>query len=119
MPAFVERLTREAALEAGLPENVILLEEPQAALYAWLADMGDAWRRKLNVGDTLLVCDVGGFWKLPSIVGYSVAAELLFNQLNGQGRSKPSHGDKARPQHIKLDNQLVLRNSCGCKIGTN
>jgi LacI family transcriptional regulator len=48
-----------------------------------------------------------------------IAAELLFNQLNGQGRSKPSHGDRAKPQHIKLDNQLVLRNSCGCKIGTN
>jgi enoyl-CoA hydratase/carnithine racemase len=25
-----------------------------------------------------LVCDVGGFWKLPTIVGNSVAAELLF-----------------------------------------
>jgi LacI family transcriptional regulator len=48
-----------------------------------------------------------------------IAAELLFGQLNGQGRSKPSHGDKAKVQHIKLDNQLVLRNSCGCKIGTN
>jgi LacI family transcriptional regulator len=48
-----------------------------------------------------------------------IAAELLFNQLNGQGRSRPSQGDKIRPQHIKLDNQLVLRNSCGCKISTN
>jgi enoyl-CoA hydratase/carnithine racemase len=25
-----------------------------------------------------LVCDVGGFWKLPQIVGYATAAELLF-----------------------------------------
>jgi hypothetical protein len=53
-------LTCEAALKAGFPENFILLEEPQAALYAWLADMGDKWRKQLNVGDTLLVCDVGG-----------------------------------------------------------
>ncbi len=29
-------------------------------MYAWLADMGDGWRRELKVGDTLLVCDVGG-----------------------------------------------------------
>jgi molecular chaperone DnaK (HSP70) len=58
--AAARELTREAALEAGLPEDLILLEEPQAALYAWLADMGDAWRRQLKVGDTLLVCDVGG-----------------------------------------------------------
>ncbi|MGE5611796.1 MAG: Hsp70 family protein [Bacillota bacterium] len=53
-------LTREAALKAGFPEQFILLEEPQAALYAWLSDMGDNWRKQLKVGDTLLVCDVGG-----------------------------------------------------------
>jgi molecular chaperone DnaK (HSP70) len=53
-------LTREAALAAGLPDTLILLEEPQAALYAWLADHGAQWRRHLGVGDTLLVCDVGG-----------------------------------------------------------
>ena len=58
--ASARELTREAALAAGLPENLVLLEEPQAALYAWLADMGDQWRRKLKVNDTLLVCDVGG-----------------------------------------------------------
>jgi molecular chaperone DnaK (HSP70) len=53
-------LTREAAITAGLPESLVLLEEPQAAVYAWLADRGDRWRRELKVGDTLLVCDVGG-----------------------------------------------------------
>src|SRR5207302_10603044 len=58
--ASARELTREAALSAGLPENFVLLEEPQAALYAWLADNGDQWRRTLKVGDTLLVCDVGG-----------------------------------------------------------
>ena len=58
--AAARDLTREAALAAGLPEDLVLLEEPQAALYAWLADMGDSWRKQLKVGDTLLVCDVGG-----------------------------------------------------------
>jgi molecular chaperone DnaK (HSP70) len=58
--AAARDLTREAALQAGLPESVILLEEPQAALYAWLADMGDRWRRVLKVGDSILVADVGG-----------------------------------------------------------
>jgi hypothetical protein len=58
--ASARELTREAAIAAGLPDSVILLEEPQAALYAWLADTGDAWRKKLKLGDTLLVCDVGG-----------------------------------------------------------
>jgi hypothetical protein len=58
--AAARDLTREAALAAGLPDDFVLLEEPQAALYAWLADQGDAWRKQLKVGDTLLVCDVGG-----------------------------------------------------------
>lgn len=58
--ASARELTREAALAAGLPDSLLLLEEPQAAVYAWLADMGDRWRRQLKVGDTLLVCDVGG-----------------------------------------------------------
>lgn len=53
-------LTREAALEAGFPEDFILLEEPQAAVYAWLAQQHDTWRKELHVGDSILVCDVGG-----------------------------------------------------------
>ena len=58
--ASARELTREAALAAGLPHDLVLLEEPQAAVYAWLADRGDHWRRALKLGDTLLVCDVGG-----------------------------------------------------------
>ncbi len=58
--ASARELTREAALTAGLPADVVLLEEPQAAVYAWLAATGDRWRRRLSVGDTLLVCDLGG-----------------------------------------------------------
>lgn len=58
--ASARELTREAALAAGLPESLVLLEEPQAALYAWLSDRGERWRRDLRPGDVLLVCDVGG-----------------------------------------------------------
>ena len=52
-------LTLRAAHAAGL-EHVTLLEEPQAAFYAWLDALGDAWRRRVTVGDLVLVCDVGG-----------------------------------------------------------
>jgi molecular chaperone DnaK (HSP70) len=52
-------LTAEAAKAAGL-KNLVLLEEPQAALYAWLDSKGDAWRKELSVGDRVLVVDVGG-----------------------------------------------------------
>lgn len=66
--AAARDLTVEAALAAGL-ERVTLLEEPQAALYAWLASRRDAWRKRpgaqvdegtLEVGDVVLVLDVGG-----------------------------------------------------------
>jgi len=52
-------LTRRAAEHAGYP-HVTLLEEPLAAFYAWLENQGDAWRRRIKVGDLVLVCDVGG-----------------------------------------------------------
>jgi molecular chaperone DnaK (HSP70) len=58
--AASRELTREAALAAGLPAGLVLLEEPQAAVYAWLTTMGPRWRKLLKVGQTLLVCDVGG-----------------------------------------------------------
>lgn len=58
--AAARELTREAATAAGLSESVVLLEEPQAAVYSWLVARGDAWRKDLSKGDRLLVCDVGG-----------------------------------------------------------
>lgn len=58
--AVAKELTREAALAAGLPPELVLIEEPQAALYAWLAETGDGWRNTLSVDDRILVCDVGG-----------------------------------------------------------
>jgi hypothetical protein len=53
------QLTRRAAEQAGY-QHVTLLEEPQAAFYAWLDCQGDAWRQRIKVGDLVLVCDVGG-----------------------------------------------------------
>ncbi|MGC9458344.1 Hsp70 family protein, partial [Vibrio genomosp. F10] len=40
--------------------NLTLLEEPQAALYSWINNNGDAWREQVSVGDIVLVVDVGG-----------------------------------------------------------
>ena len=52
-------LTADAAEAAGLGK-VVLLEEPQAAFYAWTAQAGSAWRSQVSAGDIVLVCDVGG-----------------------------------------------------------
>lgn len=53
------QLTLEAADHAGL-KHVTLMEEPQAAFYAWLEKMGTDWRHNVSPGDLVLVCDVGG-----------------------------------------------------------
>jgi molecular chaperone DnaK (HSP70) len=57
--AVARELTVEAARAAGL-EHITLLEEPQAAFYAWIDASGDRWRKQVDVGDAVLVCDVGG-----------------------------------------------------------
>ncbi len=57
--AVARELTVEAARAAGL-EHITLLEEPQAAFYAWIDASGDAWRRQVEIGDAILICDVGG-----------------------------------------------------------
>ena len=63
VPASFDEVAREltlrAAREADLPD-ITLLEEPQAAFYAWIDTAGDAWREQVEVGDRILVCDVGG-----------------------------------------------------------
>jgi len=50
-------LTVEAARQAGL-SGVVLLEEPQAAFYAWA--QSHPARRELSAGERVLVFDVGG-----------------------------------------------------------
>jgi len=52
-------LTAEAAKKVGLT-HLTLLEEPQAAFYAWLSQNEAKWQQLLPVGSSILVCDVGG-----------------------------------------------------------
>ncbi len=56
--AIARDLTHRAAEAAGFPE-LTLLEEPQAAFYAWL-DRHPDWRSRVNEGDLVLVIDIGG-----------------------------------------------------------
>jgi len=59
--AVARELTVEAARAAGL-EHLTLLEEPQAAFYAWIDSTADGvpWRKQVKVGENVLVVDVGG-----------------------------------------------------------
>lgn len=56
--AVARELTVEAATQVGL--DFTLLEEPQAAFYAWLAEHNEDWRKHVSDGDVVLVCDLGG-----------------------------------------------------------
>jgi hypothetical protein len=56
--AVARELTLEAAQQAGY-RNLTLLEEPQAAFYAWIERHPD-WRERVQVGNLILVVDIGG-----------------------------------------------------------
>jgi Hsp70 protein len=56
--AVARELTLQAAEQAGY-KNLVLLEEPQAAFYAWIERHPD-WRERVRVEDLILVIDIGG-----------------------------------------------------------
>jgi len=56
--AAARDLTQRAAKLAGYPE-VTILEEPQAAFYAWI-ERNPNWREQVKPGDLILVVDIGG-----------------------------------------------------------
>jgi len=66
--AVARELTVQAAAQAGLA-NITLLEEPQAALYAWVQSAGDSWRKIVHPGDVILVVDIGGGTSDFSLIG--------------------------------------------------
>lgn len=63
VPASFDEVAREltltAAREAGL-NHIVLLEEPLAAFYAWLARHEANWEEQMQDGQLILVCDIGG-----------------------------------------------------------
>jgi molecular chaperone DnaK (HSP70) len=56
--AAARDLTQRAAKQAGYPE-VTIIEEPQAAFYAWI-ERNSNWRELVKPGDLILVVDIGG-----------------------------------------------------------
>jgi len=60
--AVAQRLTMEAARQAGFPGKIRLLEEPQAAFYWWLEQhSAEIWNQLPEAGTHhLLVIDIGG-----------------------------------------------------------
>lgn len=63
LPASFDEIAREltiaAARQAGL-NRILLIEEPQAAFYAWIERHRDSWADHVTAGQTILICDIGG-----------------------------------------------------------
>ncbi len=99
LPAsFVEvarELTVQAAARAGLP-RVVLIEEPQAAFYAWVNKHAADWEQRVTVGQRILVCDIGGG-----------TTDLTLIQVR---RSESASAESSRVQfhRIAVGNHLIL-----------
>ena len=79
-------LTFDAAVAAGLGQ-VTLLEEPQAAFYAWIAEsearkLPAHWTTQVRAGDLVLVCDVGGGTADFSLIAVAASEAGLSQQLD-------------------------------------
>ncbi len=78
--AVARELTLEAAKLAGY-QNFTLLEEPQAAFYAWIERHPD-WRRRVQLGDLILVVDIGGGTTDFTLIAVTeTAGELALNRI--------------------------------------
>lgn len=63
VPASFDEVAREltvqAASDAGI-SRIVLLEEPQAAFYAWINLHSNDWKNRVKTGQSILICDIGG-----------------------------------------------------------
>jgi molecular chaperone DnaK (HSP70) len=101
--AAAQRLTLLAALEAGFPETVRLLEEPQAAFYCWLeqhdfaTDLAGRLTNDSDGTNHVLVVDIGG----------GTSDFSLFELCSQTGGSAPRIKRAAVGNHILLGGDNV------------
>jgi molecular chaperone DnaK (HSP70) len=90
------QLTVAAAQQAGL-QHLVLLEEPQAALYAWVYAHEDDWHTLVQPGLTILVCDIGG----------GTTDFTLIRVCDGSSEHNAADG-KLQLQRIAVGDHLIL-----------
>jgi molecular chaperone DnaK (HSP70) len=104
LPASFDEVAREltvaAAKRAGLP-RVVLIEEPQAAFYAWIHAQGDDWERAVQPGQKILVCDIGG--------GTSDFTLIRVRNLRGEKNADGSTAaDRVQFHRVAVGEHLIL-----------
>lgn len=101
------QLTLEAAIAAGIPK-VTLIEEPQAAFYAWLERHQERWMELLHAGQTILVCDIGGGttdFTLIRVIDSAIASDGFSDDAS---RARGIEGDESRSVENKLEKAFGL-----------
>jgi len=94
LPASFDEVARELTIQAAARANlprVVLIEEPQAAFYAWIYKHQHDWERHVEPGQKILVCDIGG--------GTSDFTLL---------RVRRGEGDKIQFQRVSVGDHLIL-----------
>jgi hypothetical protein len=105
------QLTLEAGIRAGIPK-VTLIEEPQAAFYAWLERHQERWTELLQAGQTILVCDIGGGttdFTLIRVIDSAIAHEASSD--SSSSSTRPMRGmerDASRSAESKLEKTFGL-----------
>jgi hypothetical protein len=101
------QLTLEATRRAGL-ENVVLIEEPQAAFYAWLERHQDRWSETLRPGQTILVCDIGGGTTDFTLIRVIDSAIALQAEADASSSAAAQRQDASRNVEQKLQKTFGL-----------
>src|SRR5690606_2242799 len=77
-----------------------LIEEPTAALYAWIAAHEQEWPAVLAPGQTVLVCDVGGGttdFSLIRVTDYRPPAQTGVPPVRAERAPRPGEGSSSAP----------------------
>ncbi len=121
LPASFDEVAREltikAAARAGLP-RVVLIEEPQAAFYAWIDAHAADWEQRVSPGQKILVCDIGGGTSDFTLIRVrrgaggesNVGGESLRRQAtddSGRRRDSPRADDAAEGQKVQFHRVAV------------
>jgi hypothetical protein len=107
---LARRLTIQAAEQAGI-KNLVLIEEPQAAFYAWLGRHEQDWMDRIAPGQSILVCDIGGGttdFTLIRVVDRGLASETA-NSERDQSRAVAESLEKNYGLHrVAVGEHLML-----------
>ena len=107
-------LTVEAAAKAGL-KRVFLIEEPQAAFYAWVYKHDDNWESQVSVGQKILVCDIGGGTTDFTLIRVRKSVEKTVEagdqdsvEQKNLKSGDSSYADKIQFHRVAVGNHLIL-----------